>query len=85
MALSRVLEHIKEVLLANGVSDESASKICMDLARTLGGERHYIAASDFTERNREIMAGFRGNNYGEVASRFGITERQVRRIVHRKP
>ena len=78
------IRRIKEILVSHGLIDPKLSDICTDIIHALGSERHYIARSDFAERNREIMAGFRGNNYGEVASRFGITERQVRRIVRPK-
>ncbi len=78
------IRQIKEILVSHGLVDPTVSEICADILNILGSQRHYIARSDFTERNREIMAGFRGNNFSEVADRFGLTERQIRRIVRQK-
>ena len=36
------------------------------------------------ERDDEIWQDFSGDNYGELAARWGLTERQVRRIVERR-
>lgn len=72
---------IRDILLSHGIAESKAREICLEISRTLGSGRHYIARSDFTERNREIMAGFRGNNYAALADAFGVSPRQVRRIV----
>lgn len=79
-----MIRKIRDILLAHGLSDQTANGICTDIAQILGSGRHYIARSDFAERNREIMAGFRGNNYDDLANSYGITPRQVRRIIKRK-
>ena len=34
-------------------------------------------------RNQRIRAMFDGRNYRELAGRFGLTQRQLRRILHR--
>ncbi len=36
-------------------------------------------------RDTKIRAAFRGNNYSALARRFGLTTRQVRRIIHGNP
>lgn len=50
-----------------------------------GGETCYIPSQTelfLAVRNEEIRLRFRGDNYGELALIYKITERQVRRIVN---
>lgn len=35
-------------------------------------------------RNRDIRAAFNGRNYAEIARRFHLTQRQLRRILHER-
>lgn len=78
------ISRIRSILIEHGIDGGAADAICASILKEIGSERHYIARSDFVERNREIMAGFRGNNYTDLADTFGLTPRQVRRIVKRK-
>ncbi|MEG0920308.1 MAG: Mor transcription activator family protein [Comamonas sp.] len=64
-----------------------ANQVLMQLQRLAdqkGGHPLYIAkgiAVHLTARDRTICAGFRGNNYRELARKNGLTEMRVRQIV----
>lgn len=54
------------------------------LAREKGGRAIYLAkgvAVFLSARDRELCAAFRGNNYRELADRYGLTEMRVRQII----
>ena len=54
------------------------------LSAELGGQSVYIprgCSGRIAERNRQIAAAFTGNNYRELARRFGLTVQRVRDIV----
>lgn len=54
------------------------------LMQERGGQSLYLAkgvAIHFSERDRELCAAFRGNNYRELARRYDLTEMRVRQIV----
>lgn len=55
------------------------------LRQQLGGSSVYIgkrgSREQLRERDRLIAAEFRGNNYDELAKRWGLNARHVRRIV----
>lgn len=72
---------IRDILIEHGIPAHQADDICAAILDNIGGQRHYIARSDFAKRNREIADGFRGNNLSEVAERFGLSTRQVRRVL----
>ena len=42
------------------------------------------AAYERALRNQRIRTMFNGRNYGELAERFDLTQRQLRRILHRR-
>lgn len=52
-----------------------------------GGEQIYLPKEKgafIRGRNEEIIAAFNGVNYRELARRFGLTERSIRKIVNEK-
>ncbi|HDR9585249.1 TPA: hypothetical protein QDC22_007517 [Burkholderia stabilis] len=54
------------------------------LSSDLGGHSFYMhkgASYRLTPRNRQMCAEFRGDNYAELADRYGLTEMRVRQIV----
>lgn len=54
------------------------------LAALRGGQDLYIPKLESLERNardRRIRAAFRGRNYRELAARFHLSERQIRKIL----
>jgi Mor family transcriptional regulator len=82
-----VLNKIKAILTRHGVGDPEAERICAAISEAIGGQRVYVAVrprSEYAERNAEIAGAFKGNNHAELADAFGLTPRQVRRIVHKR-
>lgn len=54
------------------------------LAREKGGRTVYLArglVAHLSARDCEMCAKFRGNNYGELANEYNLTEMRVRQIV----
>lgn len=54
------------------------------VAAELGGRPIYLArgvAVGLSARDRQMCAKFRGNNYRQLASEYGLTEMRVRQIV----
>lgn len=57
------------------------------LAETCGGSRISVPTLKqfvYRERDEKIRRSFRGGNYEELAIRFRLSPKQVRRIVHKK-
>ena len=78
------MAEIQAILTQHGIATPLAERICAEIGDAIGGQRVYIAVrprSDYAERNAEIRAAFRGNNHREVANRFDLTPRHIRRIV----
>ncbi len=66
---------------------EWAGQACMQLqhlADQIGGRATYLAkgvAVHLSARDREMCGRFRGNNYRQLATDYGLTEMRVRQIV----
>ncbi len=78
------MAEIQAILTRHGLAAPLAERICAEIGDAIGGQRVYIAVrprSDYAERNAEIRAAFHGNNHREVAERFSLTARHVRRIL----
>ena len=67
--------------LAEIVAAALADEIALEIRNEAGGSDIYIPAPSREARNARIRAAFRGNNYDELVSRFGISRRQIERIV----
>lgn len=79
---------IAESLTRNGLDPQEAERISFDAAdtyrKTHGGETLYIPTGYFWEMHEQHKAmweAFNGNNYDELAQQYGMTPRQVRRII----
>ncbi len=58
------------------------------LVEQLGGQSIYIAKLDTLQRgirDKEILVAFDGSNYAELARRYNLTERAVRKICDNSP
>ena len=72
--------------LSRNEAADLAKKIVLRITNNVAGSNLYIPvcyAHKLTERDREIWAAYRNGNYHELARRFGLTARQIRRIVRR--
>lgn len=61
-----------------------AKRIFKTIMRELGADRITISFSYYDRkfRDQQIRDSFYGGNYEELAIRFKLTKKQVRRIVH---
>ena len=59
--------------------------VFLRLVDTYGGSRPIyipkLAEVERNQRNREILEGFTGRNYSELAKKHGLTEVSIRRIL----
>ena len=83
--LRRVMESLSSTS-ESGFSDGMAVEIERQVRRDWGGERPYIAHDNDTrraERDDKIRAAWQAGQHdvASLATRFGISSRQVRRIV----
>ena len=60
----------------------------LDLTRAFGGTSIYIAKAEEilkrADRDRQIREEFNGNNYAQLALKYGLTEVWIRNIVYDK-
>ena len=61
-----------------------ADEIAVEVRNEVGGSELYIPSPSRHARNAAIRAEFRGNNLDELARKYGLSRRQVERIVHDK-
>lgn len=55
------------------------------LTRLRGGQSLYVPKTESLERearDRDIRARFDGGNFRALGTRFGLSERQIRKILH---
>ena len=65
--------------------EETGARIMTILFEVLGGLRvtiPTITQVEIQERNRQIRNKFTGQNYESLAASWGLSVRQVRRIIH---
>lgn len=85
-------ELARQILLSNSFVDTMTDIFALEIERQLqglaGGDTIYIpktsAHHDKTQRNLIIRAKFNGHNLPELVKTFGLTARQLRRIVRSK-
>lgn len=81
----RVVEH---PAFSKAVADVVATVLEEQLRTKFGGAELYVpkraGSQSRAERDRLIRAQFNGGNYREIAQKFGLTVRQIRRIVDAK-
>ncbi len=67
------------------LADALGMKALLRLIRLWGGQSLYIPKPESLARearDREIRAGFDGKNARALAARFGLSQRQVRKIIN---
>lgn len=82
-------ELAKQIILSQNFVDTMTDLVAIEIEKQLkgmaGGDTLYIAKTgsidDKAARNKIIKAQFNGRNLIELANRFGLTERQIRRII----
>jgi Mor family transcriptional regulator len=80
---------IKAVMQIHGqdCAEDIARKIVQEVGAEYGDQLVFVSKAlirlEEAERNARIRADFNGGNYAEISAREGLSERQVRRIVHR--
>lgn len=85
-----VVDHTQQKLIQQGVDASAAKEIAESvadrLAWTFGGQNICFpkdASRMRRERDAQMLVEFNGHNYLELAERFGMTERSVRRILEK--
>lgn len=66
------------------IADSLGLTAFLRLAALRGGQEVYIPKRESLERearDRDIRARFNGGNYRELAARFQLSERQIRKII----
>lgn len=81
-----ILEHLRGRLVAE-CGENIAENVLKILVEEAGGARlAFPSQEDISQvqRNEMIRSSFDGKNYEELASRWGLTARSIRRIIHGK-
>ena len=79
-------ESIRQAVRRPEVVEAMCNALEQQLRAQLGGADVYVGKrSDRAARDARVWGSFRGDNYDELARQEGISTRQVRRIVARKP
>lgn len=68
--------------LTEAVASALADEIAVEVRNEAGGSEIYIPSPSREARNLAIRQKFRGNNLDELADEFGLSRRQVERIVN---
>jgi Mor family transcriptional regulator len=72
------------IKLAHPIAAEVAMSVAEHVRKNIGGVATYIPRGinyELTLRDREVWAGFKGDNYHELARKYDLTEMRVRQIV----
>lgn len=79
---------VAELFTRNGASDadalDAASRVTKTIAFVFGGRQVYLPRFDrlkIADRDRAIFRDSNGKNQHELATRYGITQRHLQRIV----
>lgn len=85
-----VVDHTQQELSKKGITKPAAKEIAESvadrLAEAFGGQNICFpkdASRMRRERDAQMIADFNGHNYAELASRYGMAERSVRRVLAR--
>lgn len=88
VVIGLLVESVETRLRVSGIDEGNAKQIaveCGEDVRAAWGGGHIYVPFGFAEKNRrrnaEIMARFTGNNYMELARRYGLTEMRIRQIL----
>ena len=80
--LSEVADHVTETGVDYGLSSEQAEQLGLAVAgQNFTFPRDY--AYKLSLRDMQIYEEFRGNNWAELSTKYGITERGLRKLIHR--
>lgn len=64
--------------------DTLVSGIANDISNQIGGKEVYInkrPRSEYARRNAEIRGEFNGRNHNDLAARYGVSKRQIYRLL----
>lgn len=88
--LSEVADHVAETASDYGCSTEQAEHLGLAVANFLAehfGGQNFTFPRDYVYklavRDLQIYDEFKGNNWADLSSRYGITERGLRKLIHR--
>ncbi|MCJ8541422.1 DNA-binding protein [Klebsiella variicola] len=88
--LSEVADHVTETGVDYGLTSEQAEQLGLAVADFLAshfGGQNFTFPRDYAYklslRDMQIYEEFRGNNWAELSTKYGITERGLRKLIHR--
>ncbi|MEI7250302.1 Mor transcription activator family protein [Pectobacterium versatile] len=88
--LSEVADHVAETAADYGCSTEHAEQLGLAVANFLAehfGGQNFTFPRDYVYklalRDLQIYNEHKGNNWAELSSKYGITERGLRKLIHR--
>lgn len=77
-------------LKRRGITKDDAEKIAVGVTQKLrwlyGGHNVYFQKNriqNINQRDAEIYAAFKGNNYADLAFQYGLTEMRIRQIIEK--
>ncbi|WP_113632195.1 Mor transcription activator family protein [Pectobacterium peruviense] len=88
--LSELADHVAETATDYGCSAEHAEQLGLAVANFLAehfGGQNFTFPRDYVYklavRDLHIYDEHKGNNWAELSSKYGITERGLRKLIHR--
>jgi len=72
---------LKKFKVSPSVAAKLADEVVTGLREVAGGQEVYIPAQNRERRNAAICNDFNGRNYGELTERYGLSRRQIERIL----
>ncbi|AJA45052.1 Mor transcription activator family protein [Frischella perrara] len=88
--LTHIALSVTNQALDFGLSQEVASQLGDNVANTISelfGGQNFTFPRDhifkLNQRDLEIYAEFRGNNYNELSNKYNMTERGIRKVIDR--
>ena len=86
--MQEIVDHTEAELLESGISQEAAqqaaSKVAERLAGLFGGQIISFPLNyqqKLRERDEQLLSEFNGTNFGELALRYGMHERNIRKVI----
>lgn len=85
-----VIDHAENVLRTQGITQDKAIQLATSIADRLAedfGGQVITFPKDYNrklrERDEQILADFDGSNFSELAMRYGMCDRTIRKLIAR--
>lgn len=85
-----VIDHAEDELRNRGIAQDQATQLATSIADRLAdvfGGQIITFPKDYSrklrERDAQILADFNGSNFSELAQRYGMCDRTIRKLIAR--